>query len=70
MYLVHKLMTGTSTYRLSGRDKFVQLIVYFMQLTVVYRLPHNVDLWRATMIQQKVQRCSTAVTNIWFQRGG
>ena len=33
-------------------------------------MPHNVDLWRATLTQQRVQRCSTAVNQVWFQRGG
>ena len=28
------------------------------------------DLWRATLTQQRVRWCSTSVTNIWCQRGG
>ena len=42
----------------------VQCIHYTLQLTVVYLVTHNVDLWRATLTQLRVQRCSTAVTNI------
>ena len=41
-----------------------------IQLTVVPLLPHNVDLWRARLIQQRVQRYFTAVTQVWCQRGG
>ena len=41
-----------------------------MQLTVVHLLPHNMDLWRPTLTLQRVQRFSTAVTKVWFQRGG
>ena len=42
----------------------------FLQLTVVYLLPHGMDLRRATLTQQRVQRCSTGVTQVWFQREG
>ena len=41
-----------------------------LQLTVVHLVTHGMGLWRATLAQQKVQRCSTAVTLVWFQRGG
>ena len=39
-------------------------------LTVVHLVPHNMGLWRATLAQQRVQRCSTVVAQVWFQRGG
>ena len=38
--------------------------------TVVLLLPHKMDVWRATLTQQRVHRCSTGVTQVWFQRGG
>ena len=41
-----------------------------IQLTVVYLLPHGLDLWRATLTQQRVQWCSTAVIQVWFLREG
>ena len=41
-----------------------------LQLTVVPLLPPGMDLWRATLTQQRVQRCFTGVTKIWFQREG
>ena len=41
-----------------------------LQLTVVCLLLHGVDLWRATLPQQRVQWCSTAVTQVWFQKEG
>ena len=41
-----------------------------LQLTVVPLLSHNMHLWRTTLTQQRVQRCSTAVTQVWCQRGG
>ena len=41
-----------------------------LHLTVVDLLHHEMDLWRATLAQQRVQRCSTAVTQVWFQREG
>ena len=37
---------------------------------MVHLLPHNVDLWRATLTQQRVQRWFTGVTQVWCQRGG
>ena len=40
------------------------------QLTVVYLEPLGMDLWRATLTQQRVQRCSTVVIQVWFQKGG
>ena len=42
----------------------------FVQLTVVLLLPLRMDLWKATLTQQRVQWCSTDVTQGWFQRGG
>ena len=42
----------------------------FLQLNVVYLLHHKMDLLRVTLTQQRVQRCSTAVTQVWFQRRG
>ena len=42
----------------------------FVQLTVVYLVTLNVDLWRVTLTQQRVQRCSTGVIQVWFQREG
>ena len=42
----------------------------FVQLTVVLLLPLGMDLWKATLTQQRVQWCSTDVTRVWFQRGG
>ena len=49
----------------------LQLMNYSMclQLTVVHLVSHNVDL-EATVTQQRVRWHSTAVANIWFQRGG
>ena len=41
-----------------------------LQLTVVYLVPLSMDLWRATLTLQNVQWCSTAVTQVLFQRGG
>ena len=41
-----------------------------MQLTVVHLVTLNVDLLRDTLAQQRVQRRSTAVTQVWFQREG
>ena len=40
-----------------------------LQLTVAHLLSHGMDLWRATLTQQKkVQWCPTAVTQVLFQR--
>ena len=41
-----------------------------LQLTVVTQLFHGMDLWRATPAQHMVQRCSIAVTQVWFQKEG
>ena len=40
------------------------------QLTVVPLVTHGMDLWQLTLVQQMVQRCSTAVTQVLFQREG
>ena len=39
------------------------------QLTVVHLVTYGMDLWQATLALQMIQRCSTAVTQVWFQRG-
>ena len=46
------------------------LLIFLLQFTVVHLITHGMGLWRATVIQQRVQRCSTAVTKVWFQREG
>ena len=62
LYIMNKIVLY---YRLIAGVTYMAI-----QLTVVPLVIHNVDLWRATLPQQRVQRCSTAVTNTWFQRGG
>ena len=56
--------------RMLSGERSVLLVVLPLQLTVVHLMPHKMDLWRAPQAQQRVQRCSTVVTNIWFQREG
>ena len=45
-------------------------ILHSFQVTVVPLFPPTMDLWRATATQQRVQRCSTAVTQVIFQMEG
>ena len=45
-------------------------VVLPLQLTVVGLVPHDVDLYRVTLSQQRVQWYSTGVTDIWYQREG
>jgi len=40
------------------------------QLTVVPLWLPGMDFWRATRTQHMVRKCSTAVTQVWFQRRG
>ena len=41
---------------------------FTLQLTVAPLLHHGMDFWAATLTQQMVQRCSTVVILVWFQR--
>ena len=50
--------------------KQISCKLLFLQLTVATLLPRGMDLWRATLAQQMVQKCSTAVIQIWFQKEG
>ena len=40
-----------------------------LQLIVMLLLHHKMELWRTTLTQQRVQRYSTAVIQVCFQRG-
>ena len=53
-----------------GTSYFEYSIMSSVQLTVVHLLLPGMDLWRATLAQQRIQRCSTGVTQGWFQREG
>ena len=44
--------------------------LHFLQLTVATQMLPRMDLWRATLTQHMVQRCSTVVTQVWFRKGG
>ena len=63
--ILHRISCKCLQWNIPG----VHLHLTSSQLTVVHLVTHNADL-QTTLRQQRVQWHSTAVTNIWFQRGG
>ena len=58
----------STSFHLSYMAKRIEYLL--LQLTVAHLLPHGMALWTLTLTQQRVQWCSTAVTQVWSQRRG
>ena len=71
-YNLQSLNSGTETNCEQSKVQISILIAKVWsipQFNVVHLLLHNVDLWRAMLTQPRVQKYSTTVARVWFQRG-